>query len=42
MVEESFKIIPGEPYISKFRYVVFDGEPDEGIINGEAQRMAED
>ena len=42
MVEESFTIIPGEPYISKFRYVVFDGEPDEEIINGEAQRMAED
>ena len=42
MVEESFQIIPGDPYISKFRYVVFDGEPDEGLINSEKQRMAED
>ena len=28
MVEEPFDIVPGAPYTSRFRYLVFDGEPD--------------
>lgn len=42
MVEESFQIIPGKPYVSKFRYVVFDGEPDAATISAEKVGMTKD
>ena len=32
MVEEPFSIEPGKPYVSKFRYLTFDGEPDLKLI----------
>lgn len=34
MVEEPFTIKPGKPYISKFRYLLYDGTPDHGVIEG--------
>ncbi|MBP83912.1 MAG: hypothetical protein CMO61_08695 [Verrucomicrobiales bacterium] len=37
IVEKSFQIKPGEPYVSKFRYLVFDGEPEFSVIE-EAKR----
>ena len=40
MVEESFQIVPGEPYVSKFRYVVFDGELDPEVVDAEKEKMA--
>ena len=33
MVEEPFDISPGKPYVSKFRYVTFDGEPDTKLFD---------
>jgi hypothetical protein len=32
MVEEPFSIEPGKPYVSKFRYLTFDGEPDLKLV----------
>jgi len=32
MVEEPFTIKPGEPYLSRFRFVVYDGEMDEAEV----------
>lgn len=32
MVEEPLKILPKNPYVSRYRYVVFDGEFDESVI----------
>ena len=32
MVEEPFAIEQGKPYVSKFRYLTFDGEPDHKLI----------
>jgi len=32
MVEESFRILPGTPYVSRYRYVVFDGEFEERVM----------
>lgn len=32
MVKEPFSIEPGKPYVSKFRYLTFDGEPDLKLI----------
>lgn len=32
MVKEPFSIEPGKPYVSKFRYLTFDGKPDLKII----------
>ncbi len=34
MVEKSFVIQPGMPYISKFRVLLYDGTPDHGVIGG--------
>jgi hypothetical protein len=34
MVEEPFKITPDNPYISKFRYLLYDGTPDHEMIEG--------
>ena len=34
MVEEPFAIKPGKPYISKFRYLLYDGTPDHAVIEG--------
>jgi hypothetical protein len=34
MVQESFIIKPGKPYISKFRYLLYDGTPDHEVIEG--------
>jgi len=39
MVEEVFRIESGELYVSKFRYVVFDGEPDPEVLNQEQKSM---
>ncbi len=36
MVEEPFQIEGGMPYFSRFRYVIFDGEPDAEMISREA------
>ncbi len=36
MVEESFQIRPGQPYESRFRFVLFDGEIGEPEIRGSA------
>jgi len=41
MVEEPVKIEPGKPYISKFRYVTFDGEPDTKVLDGIWKEFAE-
>mgnify|MGYP003638860438 CR=1 FL=1 len=38
MVEEPFQIVSGKPYVSRFRYVIFDGEPDEKIIERESAK----
>lgn len=35
MVEEPFDITSGKPYVSRYRYVVFDGEADPEVIKGE-------
>lgn len=32
MVEEPFQIAPEKPYVSKFRYITFDGEPDLALL----------
>ena len=32
MVEEGFSITPAAPYVSQYRYVVFDGEPDPKLL----------
>ena len=32
MVKEPFSIEPGKPYVSKFRYLIFDGQPDLKMI----------
>ena len=32
-VEEGFQIKPGEPYVSRFRYIVHDGEPDPELLD---------
>ena len=32
MVKEPFSIKPGKPYVSKFRYLTFDGKPDLKMI----------
>ena len=32
MVKEPFAIEPGKPYVSKFRYLTFDGQPDLKLI----------
>jgi hypothetical protein len=32
MVDEPFSIKPGKPYVSKFRYLTFDDEPDLELI----------
>lgn len=32
MVEEPFLIQAGEPYVSRFRFIVFDGEIDEAAV----------
>ena len=34
MVEEPFIIEPGKPYVSKFRYLTYDGTPDHEVIEG--------
>ena len=34
MVEEPFRIEPGKPYVSKFRYLTYDGTPDHEVIEG--------
>ena len=34
MVEEPFMIKPDKPYISKFRYLTYDGAPDHAVIEG--------
>ncbi|MEX2216784.1 MAG: PmoA family protein [Phycisphaeraceae bacterium] len=31
--EGEFEIVPGKPYVSKYRYVTFDGEPDVKLID---------
>lgn len=31
MVEEAFSIRAGKPYVSRYRYLVFDGEPDHAL-----------
>ncbi len=33
MVEEPFRIEPGTPYVSRFRVVTFDGEPDAAWLD---------
>lgn len=35
MVLGEFKIEPGKPYVSRYRYVVHDGAPDAGAIDAE-------
>ena len=32
MVKEPFSIEPGKPYVSKFRYLTFDGQPNLKMI----------
>ncbi len=32
-VEEGFEIKPGEPYVSRYRYVVHDGPPDAELLD---------
>jgi len=32
MVKEPFAIEPGKPYVSKFRYLTFDGQPNRKVI----------
>jgi hypothetical protein len=32
MVEEAFTIEPGKPYVSKFRFLVFDGEAGDAEV----------
>ena len=34
MVQEAFAIEPDKPYISKFRYLIYDGTPDRNTIEG--------
>ena len=34
MVENPLTIEPGQSYISKFRYLLYDGTPDHGLIEG--------
>ena len=34
MVEEPFMIEPGKPYVSKFRFLTYDGTPDHRVIEG--------
>ena len=34
MVQEPFAIEPGIPYVSKFRYLTYDGTPDRDAIEG--------
>ena len=34
MVQEPFAIEPGKPYVSKFRYLIYDGTPDRDAIEG--------
>ncbi len=40
MVEEPFSIEPGKPYVSRFRYVTFDGEPDRNLLENIWQEFA--
>ena len=35
MVEESFRIVPGKPYVSRYRYAVFDGEFSESVVSSQ-------
>lgn len=42
MVQEPFAIKPGKPYISKFRYLTFDGEPNLKLIKKAWQEWIED
>lgn len=39
MVEEPFEIAPAEPYVSRYRYVVFDGEPDAKGLDAEWEKL---
>ena len=32
IVEEAISIEPGKPYVSKFRYLTSDGEPDLKLV----------
>ena len=32
-VEEGFEIKPGEPYVSRYRYIVHDGKPDPELLD---------
>lgn len=32
-VEEGFQIKPGEPYVSRYRYIVHDGKPDPKLLD---------
>ena len=34
MVKEPFTIKPSKPYVSKFRYLTYDGTPDHEVIEG--------
>ena len=34
MVKEPFTIEPSKPYVSKFRYLTYDGTPDHEVIEG--------
>ncbi len=34
MVQKPFAIEPGKPYVSKFRYLIYDGTPDRDAIEG--------
>ena len=38
MVEEPFMIEPGKPYVSKFRYLTYDGTPDHEVIEGSLEK----
>jgi len=35
MVEEPFQITEGKPYISRYRYLVFDGPPEASVIKSQ-------
>ena len=41
MVQEPFAIEPGKPYVSKFRYLTFDGEPNLKLIKKAWQEWIE-
>ncbi|GEM_PF-319715 len=42
MVEEAFQIRAGEPYVSRFRYVVYDGETDSQMMEREGSKMIDE